>query len=125
MRFELEAFALHTEHDATLDQAAMLVAWRYKLTPKRRRNISTPSADCACRTETAHMQTPQETLLSLARSAFQRARLKKTRWPTSAKEEKCEGVIFYLAARAKRGKLETGIPASADTAKLWPHIPAR
>ena len=34
MRFELEAFALHTEHDATLDQAAMLVAWRYKLAPK-------------------------------------------------------------------------------------------
>src|SRR5271166_6946228 len=34
MRFELEAFALHTEHDATLDQAALLVAWRYKLAPK-------------------------------------------------------------------------------------------
>jgi hypothetical protein len=31
MRFELEALALHTDHDATLDQAAQLVAWRYKL----------------------------------------------------------------------------------------------
>ena len=31
MRFELEALALHTDHDATLNQAAQLVAWRYKL----------------------------------------------------------------------------------------------
>ena len=31
MRFEREALALHTDHDATLNQAAQLVAWRYKL----------------------------------------------------------------------------------------------
>jgi hypothetical protein len=31
MRFEREALALYTHHDATLNQAAQLVAWRYKL----------------------------------------------------------------------------------------------
>ena len=28
---EREALALHTDHDATLNQAAQLVAWRHKL----------------------------------------------------------------------------------------------
>jgi hypothetical protein len=39
---------------------------------------------------------------AFARSAFERARLKKSRWPTSAKEEQREGVVLYLAARKKR-----------------------
>ena len=48
------------------------------------------------------MQTQPDALLSLARSAFRSAKLKKTRWPTAAKEEKREAVSWYLAARKKR-----------------------
>ena len=52
------------------------------------------------------MRQPQDIIaipyLSLARSAFERAKLKKPLWPIAAKEEQREGVACYLAARKER-----------------------
>jgi hypothetical protein len=50
--------------------------------------------------------------LSLARSAFERAKLKKTLWPIAAKEEQREGVTCYLEARKERHQQHRSTPSA-------------
>ncbi len=50
--------------------------------------------------------------LTLARSAFERAKLKKMLWPTAAKEEQREGVACYLEARKERHQQHHSTPST-------------